>query len=163
MKDVDPSFCDILYEDLDPEKMRKRFLSLLIDLQNVERGSLWIKQADRYVCVESLGGPSKIDVIKGASISAQQKSIVGWVMRHGKMTIAEVGKDPRHYKEFEKDMQLKSVLILSFPLILKSGDVYGVVQIVDTSAGGSRLNLNQQYLKLLQRIVDMGAMALGNA
>jgi transcriptional regulator with GAF, ATPase, and Fis domain len=143
--------------------MRRRFLSLLLELQNVERGSIWIKQKDRYVCVESLGGPSKIDIIKGSSISSKQKSIVGWVMRHGKMTIAEGGKDPRHYHEFEKDMHLKSALILSFPLVLKSGDVYGVVQIVDTTAGGSRLNLNKQYLGLLKSIVDMGAIALSNA
>lgn len=163
MDDVDHTFCDVLYEDLDPKKMRKRFLSLLLDMQNVERGSIWIKQGDRYVCVESLGGPAQRDIIKGASISARQKSIVDWVVRHGQMTIAEGGKDPRHFQEFEKDMQLKSVLILSFPLILRNGDVYGVVQIVDTSAGGSRLNLNQSYLKVLQRIVDMGAVALSNA
>ena len=163
MTEVDNNFCNVLYEDLDPDKMRKRFLSLLLELQNVERGSIWIKQDDRYICVESLGGPSKIDIIKGSSISAKQKSIVGWVMQHGKMTIAEGSKDPRHYQEFEKDMQLKSALILSFPLILKSGNVYGVVQIVDTTAGGSRLNLNKQYLKLLKSIVDMGASALSNA
>jgi transcriptional regulator with GAF, ATPase, and Fis domain len=113
--------------------------------------------------VESLGGPANIDIIKGATIRADEKSIVGWVMEHGKMTVAEAGKDPRHHKGFEKDMRLKSALILAFPLILRSGDVYGVVQIVDTSAGGSRLNLDKQYLRLLKSIVDMGAIALNNA
>lgn len=163
MTDFGQTFCSVLYEDLDPNKMRRRFLSLLLELQNVERGSIWIRQEDRYVCVESLGGPSNIDIIKGASISAKQKSIVGWVMQHGRMTIAEGGKDSRHYQEFEKDMQLKSALILAFPLILRSGHVYGVVQIVDTSASASRLNLNKQYLKMLNSIVDMGAIALSNA
>jgi len=143
--------------------MRRRFLQLLLKLQNVERGSIWIKQEDHYLCVESLGGPSKIDIIKGASISTKEKSIVGWVMEHGEMTVAEGGKDPRHCQEFEKDMQLKSALILAFPLILRSGEVYGVVQIVDTSAGDSRLNLDEQYLQLLKSIVDMGAIALNNA
>ena len=163
MNEFDHSFYKILFEDLDPDKLRKRFLQLLLKLQNVERGSLWIKQEGRYVCAESLGGPSKIDIIKGASIDAKEKSIVGWVMEHGEMTVAEGGKDPRHCQEFEKEMQLKSALILAFPLILESGDVYGVVQIVDTSAGGSRLNLDEQYLKRLKSIIDIGAIALNNA
>lgn len=163
MNEFDHSFYKILFEDLDPDKLRKRFLQLLLKLQNVERGSIWIKHEDHYVCVESLGGPSKIDIIKGASIRAEEKSIVGWVMEHGEMTVAEGGKDPRHCIEFEKDMQLKSALILAFPLILGSGEVYGVVQIVDTSAGGSRLNIDEQYLQLLKSIVDMGAIALNNA
>lgn len=163
MNEFDHSFYKILFEDLDPDKRRKRFLQLLLKLQNVERGSIWIKHEDHYVCVESLGGPSKIDIIKGASIRAEEKSIVGWVMEHGEMTVAEGGKDPRHCIEFEKDMQLKSAQILAFPLILGSGEVYGVVQIVDTSAGGSRLNIDEQYLQLLKSIVDMGAIALNNA
>ena len=106
MNELDNSFYTVLFEDLDPDKMRKRFLKLLLKMQNVERGSIWIKQKDLYVCVESLGGPSKIDIIKGASIGAGEKSIVGWVMQHGKMTVAECGKDPRHCQQFEKDMQL---------------------------------------------------------
>ncbi|WP_300458414.1 sigma 54-interacting transcriptional regulator [Desulfobacula sp.] len=160
---IDVNFYRVLFEDLDPGRLRKRFLKLLLTLQNVERGSIWIRQKDRYVCVESLGGPSKIDIIKGASISVKHPSIVGWVMTHGEMTIAEVGNDQRHYQEFETDMQLKSTLILAFPLIFKNKEVYGVVQIVDTSAGSGQLNLDKQYLRLLKGIVDMGAIALDNA
>jgi len=163
MTEFDHTFYKILFEDLDPKRLRKRFLNLLLKLQNVERGSIWIQQDDQYVCVESLGGPSKIDIIKGAKIAVKKKSIVGWVMQHGEMTVAEGGKDSRHYREFEKDMQLKSALILAFPLILKTGQVYGVLQIVDTSTGGSKLNLDGQYLQLLKSIVDMGAIALSNA
>ncbi len=163
MNEIDASFYHVLFEDLDPAKMRKRFLELLLNTQNVERGSIWIRQKDRYICIESLGGPSKIDIIKGASISAKEKSIVGWVMEHGEMTVSEAATDPRHFASFEKDMQLKSALILAFPLILKNGQVYGVVQIVDTSSGGSRLNLDKRYLRLLKSIVDMGAIALSNA
>ena len=163
MNEFDCNFYRVLFEDLDPQKLRKRFLELLLNIQNVERGSIWIRQKERYVCVDSLGGPSKIDIIKGASISTKEKSIVGWVMECGEMTIAEAGKDPRHHKKFEKDMQLKSALILAFPLILRNGKVFGVLQIIDTSSGGSQLNLDKQYLQLLKSMVDMGAIALSNA
>ena len=163
METFDFNFYRTLFEDLDPEKLRKRFLKLLLDIQNVERGSIWVRKQDHYVCIESYGGPAKIDVIKGACISVKEKSIVGWVMENGKMTVAEAGKDPRHCKKFEKKMRLKSALILAIPLILKNGQVYGVVQIVDTSTDGNRLNLDKQYLKLLKSIVDMGAVALSNA
>ncbi len=163
MNELDCNFYRVLFEELDSEKLRKRFLELLLNIQNVERGSIWIRQKDRYVCVESLGGPSEIDIVKGASISVKDNSIVRWVMEHGEMTVAEAGKDPRHHKEIEKDMQLKSGLILAYPLILKNGQVYGVVQIIDTSTEGRQLNLDKDYLQLLKSIVDMGAIAFDNA
>ncbi len=163
MGEIDLDLYRVLFDDLDPENMRKRFLGLFLKLQNVERGSIWLKRKNRYVCVESLGGPSDTDIIKGASIRADQPSIVGWVMENAEMTIAEVGKDPRHYKEFEKGMKLKSALILAFPLIMKNGQVYGVVQLVDTSAEGNRLNLNEEYLELLKSIVATGSIAMNSA
>jgi hypothetical protein len=84
-------------------------------------------------------------------------------MENSEMTIAEAGKDPRHFREFENRLRLKSVLIIAFPLILKNGTVYGVVEIIDTSARGKRLNLDERYLRLLKGIIDTGALALSNA
>jgi transcriptional regulator with GAF, ATPase, and Fis domain len=163
MNEIDNNFYKVLFEDLDPKRLRKRFLKLLLDIQSVERGSIWIRQKEHYVCVESLGGPANIDIVKGTSLRVEDKSIVRWVMEHGEMTIAEAGKDPRHHKKIEQDMMMKSNLILAFPLILKNGRVYGVVEIIDTSAGGSQLNLDKQYLRLLKNIIDMGAIAFNNA
>jgi len=68
---------------------------------------------------------------------ADRPSIVGWVIENGKMTIAEPGKDRRHYKDAEKGLLLKSKLILCFPLLLKNGTVYGAVELIDTSSGGT--------------------------
>ncbi|MGB2689312.1 MAG: hydrogenase, partial [Desulfobacterales bacterium] len=68
MDELDFDFYKILFEDLDPENIRKRFLRLVLRIQNVERGSIWIQQDNRYVCVESLGSPTDKDIIKGASI-----------------------------------------------------------------------------------------------
>src|SRR5210317_620936 len=101
-------FLKVLFEELDPENLRKRFLRLLLRIQNVERGSVWIQQDNQYVCVESLGSPTDKDIIKGASIPVEQPSIVGWVMENAEMTVAEGGKDPRHYRKFEESMTLKS-------------------------------------------------------
>ena len=132
-------------------------------IQNVDRGSIWVKQEDRYVCGESLGSPTDTDIIKGASISTDRPSIVGWVIENAEMTVAEAGEDPRHYKEFEKGMKLKSAWIIAFPLILKDGQVYGVVQLIDTNKDNKRLNVDKKYLRLLKSIVDMGSIALSNA
>jgi transcriptional regulator with GAF, ATPase, and Fis domain len=163
MDELDFDFYKILFEDLDPENIRKRFLRLVLRIQNVERGSIWIQQDNRYVCVESLGSPTDKDIIKSASIPVEQPSIVGWVMKNAEMTVAEAGKDPRHYREFEEGMKLKSALIFAFPLILKSGEVYGVVQLIDTSTDANRLNVDKKYLGLLKSIIDIGSTALSNA
>lgn len=163
MNEIESGFYKILFEDLDPENMQKRFLSLLLKMQNVERGSIWVKRGKDYLCVESLGSPEDKDIIKGESISINIKSVVGWVMGHGKMTVVEAGKDPRHYSKFEDKMKIKSTWIIAFPLLLQNGEVYGVLEIIDTKPGASRLNVDKNYLKLLKHLVDVGSIALSHA
>lgn len=154
-------FCKVLSEELDPEELQKKFLSSLLELQNVERGSIWVKHQGGYRCIEAAGVQS--EQIRGLTISAEQPSIVGWVIENGRMTIGEPGKDSRHFKEVEEGLSIKSRLILCFPLFLKSREVYGAVQIIDTSAGGERLNLDRDYLALLQQIIDIGSISLANS
>lgn len=163
MSEIDLDFYKALFEDLDPESLKKRFLKLLLRIQNVDRGSIWVKRDNRYVCIEALESSTDTDSIKGASISTDRPSIVGWVMENGEMTVAEAGKDPRHFKEFEEGWKVKSAWILAFPLILRNGEVYGVVHLIDTNKDNKRLNIDEKYLKLLKNIVDMGAIALSNA
>lgn len=153
--------CKSLSEELNPERLQLKFLMALLELQNVERGSIWVRRDDGYFCVEALGSQS--EKIKGITIATHQPSIVGWVIENGKMTIGEPGKDDRHYKEAEEDLVVKSKLILCFPLLLRNGQVYGAVQLIDTSAGGDRLNVNPEYLELIQDLVDIGSIALGNS
>jgi transcriptional regulator with GAF, ATPase, and Fis domain len=162
MGEIDLDFYKVLFEDLDLANLQKRFLGLLLKIQNVERGSIWVKEEDRYLCIESLGGSTDTDLIRGASIGADQRSIVGWVIENGQMTVAEAGKDPRHYKQFEEGMKLKSARILCLPLILRDGRVYGAVQVIETKINGSRMNVDRKFLQLLKTIVDMGAIALSN-
>jgi len=154
-------FYKAIFEEMNPEKLRSKFLHSLLVLQNVERGSLWVKRANQYICVEAMGPES--EKIKGFSLSADASSIVGWVIEHGKMTVAEAGKDQRHFAAAEVDVHEKSTLILCYPLILKNGEVYGAVEIIDTSAQGSRLNLDEDYLKLLEAQVAIGGVALSNS
>ncbi|MHC1726401.1 MAG: sigma 54-interacting transcriptional regulator [Syntrophobacteraceae bacterium] len=161
MGDKSFNFYKAVSEELDPEKLRRRFLLALLDLQNVERGSLWVKSEQGYTCIEAAGVQS--ERIKGMTVGSGQPSIVGWVIENGKMTVAEVGKDTRHFKEAEDSLEIKSRLILCFPLFLRSGEVYGAVQIIDTSAGGNRLNLEKNYLCLLQQLIDIGSIALSNS
>jgi len=147
--------------ELDPDKLQHSFLLSLIKIQNVERGSIWIKREDKYHCVEAVGRQS--ENIRGVEISALHPSIVGWVIENGKMTVSDPQRDVRHYRELEENLVVKSSLILCFPLLLSDGKVYGALQIIDTSKDKSRINLDEKYLKHLKDLVDIGSIALSNA
>ncbi len=148
-------------EELDPERLQHKFLLALLNLYNVTRGSIWIKKEDQYLCIEAVGLQS--ENIKGASINKKLPSIVGWVIENSKMTIADPEKDERHYREFEEKLNVKSRLIICFPLLLKDKKVYGAVQIIDTSTGKNRINLNPKNLSYIQELIDVGSIALSNA
>ena len=161
MGDKSFDFYRAVSEELDPERLQRKFLTALLDLQNVERGSIWVRSDKGYTCIEAAGAQSEF--IRGMSINSDRPSIVGWVIENGKMTVAEPGKDARHYERAEDKIDVKSRLILCFPLFLRTGEVYGAVQIIDTSAGGDRLNLQKNYLELLQQLIDIGSIALSNS
>jgi len=155
------AFIQSLFEKLDPDRFQAQFLKTLLQIQNVQRGSIWIRDGERYVCSESIGPDA--DKIKGLVVATDHQSIVGSVIETGKMAVAEAGKDPRHFKEVEDAFDIKSTLILCFPLKLGDGTVYGAVQIIDTSASGSLLNLDPGYLELLEGLVTAGGIALSAA
>ncbi|MDY0221171.1 MAG: sigma-54-dependent Fis family transcriptional regulator [Desulfobacterium sp.] len=147
--------------ELDPGILQEKFLNTLLKLQNVHRGSIWIKKDDRYHCIEAAGAES--ESIKGASISADHPSIVGWVMENEKMAVSDPGSDERHFKRLEENLRVKSSLILCFPLFLRDRSVYGAVQVIDTTPEKHLINLDKGYLEHLQNLVDVGSIALGNA
>lgn len=150
-----------LFKELDPETLQKKFLNALLRIQNVRRGSIWIKKDQTYVCVEAAGAES--ENIKGVVLDADQPSIVGWVIENGKMTISETGSDRRHNREVEENFAVKSSQILCFPLFLREKEVFGAIQIIDTTPGKTRLNLDQDYLDPLQNLVDICSIAMSNA
>jgi len=141
-----------LFKELNPEALQKKFLNSLLKIQNVQRGSIWIKKDNAYVCVEAAGAESSR--IKGVSLDMQHPSIVGWVIENKRMTVAETQSDRRHYKEVEDHLAVKSSMILCFPLFFRDREVYGAVQIIDTTLEKTRLNLDQVYLEQLQNLVD---------
>ncbi len=154
-------FIRSLFDQLDPDRFQHQLLKVLLKIQNVQRGSIWVRKGDSYVCTEAAGPES--EKVKGLSISANRKSIVGSVFKTGKTVIAEAGKDQRHFKEIERDFDVKSTLILGLPLKLKDESVYGTVEIIDTSAGGNRLNLDPKYLEVLEALVTAGGIALSTS
>jgi hypothetical protein len=100
------NFFKLLSGEVSPRQILLKFLLLLLELQNVERGSIWSREDDDYVCLEAVGEES--DSIKGMRIPRAMESIVGWVMKNGRMTTAEVGRDERHFKEAEEGLAVKS-------------------------------------------------------
>lgn len=150
-----------LFKELNPEALQKKFLNSLLNIQNVQRGSIWIKKRDSYVCIEAAGAEAAR--IKGVALDASQPSIVGWVIENRKMAIAEAQSDKRHYREVEEEFAVKSSLIICFPLFFRDKKVYGAVQIIDTTREKSRLNLEETYLANIQNLVDICSIALSNA
>jgi len=138
----------------------KLFLDSLLALQDVDRGSIWVKQDDCYLCVEASGDQS--DQVRGISISDEQPSIVGWVIENGRRTISDAVHDTRHFKAFEDGLRIKSHHIFCFPLILETGHVYGAIQLIETSEAASTVNLDHEYLELLENIIAVGSVALSN-
>ncbi len=155
------SFLKELAGELTIRELQKRFLKLILNLQNVERGSIWIKKGSKIQCIEAEGAESQ-NVI-GMTLDTKQTSLVGWVIENKEMTIAEGGIDRRHYTGVEENFKLKSKLILCFPLFLTNGEIYGVLQVIDTSAGGRSLDLKPENMKILQDMIDIGSIALSNA
>mgnify|MGYP001556382667 CR=1 FL=1 len=150
-----------LFKELNPEALQKKFLNSLLKIQNVQRGSIWIKKAGNYECIEAAGTES--DQIKGVTLDPDNPSVVGWVIENRKMTVAETRSDRRHYREVEEKLAVKSSMILCFPLFFRDKKVYGAVQIIDTTPEKSRLNLDSAYLEQLQNLVDVCSIALSNA
>lgn len=147
--------------ELDPDLLQKKFLMSLLKIQNVQRGSIWIKCENGYRCIEAAGAESS--AIKGVRIDNKKPSIVGWVIENRKRTVADVRSDARHYRELEENLAVKSSLILCFPLFLNPDEVYGAVQIIDTRTEKADMNIDGVYLNYLQDLVDIGSVALGNA
>jgi transcriptional regulator with GAF, ATPase, and Fis domain len=100
------------------------------------------------------------DKVIGLSIGNENPSIVGWVIENGRMTISKVGQDNRHFDKVEEELKIKSNLIVCFPLIFDTGEVYGALELIDTTDTGSDINLNKEYLELIENIVSVGSIAL---
>ena len=154
-------FYKSLFSGMAPGDFPARFLAMLLEQQGVDRGSVWVAEEQGYRCIEAAGDES--EKIKSLVLERGKPSIVAWVIENKKMTVSEVASDQRQAKDIEKGLAVKNNVILCFPLILDSGEVYGAVEIIDASAQGDRLNLDDDYLNLLQSLVGIGAIALGNA
>ncbi len=161
MRNRDINLFRSLSTELDPSALQRKFLLSLLELQGVGRGSIWIKREEKFLCIEAVGVES--ENIKGVAIDSDHPSVVGWVIDQGKMTVADPREDKRHYGELEEPLAVKSSLILCFPLFLRDKTVYGAVQIIDTTPEKSCINLDQDYLDHIQKLVNIGSISLANA
>ncbi len=148
------------HQGIKPRNILKLFLKTLLELQNVDRGSIWVKKGNQYSCVEAMGDES--EKIKGINIESDRQSIVGWVIENGEKAIGKAGEDWRHFKEMEEDLRIKSRIIMCFPLILETGEVYGAVQLIETLDSSIKINTEKDNLRLIENIVNICAIAISN-
>ncbi len=158
IRNLPHSFVELIFDKLDSDRFMSLFLDALTSVQKVDRGSLWIRKGDGYVCAEARG--TEADKVQGFILSRSRKSIVGTVIESGQMTLAETDNDSKHFQGLARSLDPKNTLILCFPLILRDGTVFGAVAIHDTTVDGNRLNLDPDYLELLEGIVTVGGIAL---
>jgi transcriptional regulator with GAF, ATPase, and Fis domain len=78
------------------------------------------------------------------------------------MTTGRAGEDQRHFSEIEEELRVKSNIILCFPMLLPSGKVYGAVELIDTRTGADQITIDEDYLQLIDNIVNIGSLAVGN-
>ena len=97
-------------ETTEQTNLLRIFLQSLLKLQNVERGSIWVKRDIGYRCVLALDTEDRSRGIEGTLISSEQPSIVGWVIENGTMTISRASEDRRHYRDIEKDLEIEAEL-----------------------------------------------------
>ncbi len=147
--------------ELEPGRLQKKFLDALLEVQRVERGSIWIKEGAGYRCVEASG--HQCEAIRGRKIGSRPPSVVGWVIENGRMAVADPKTDTRHRRDIEEGLAVKSSQILCFPLLLKTGEVYGAVQLIDTAVTPRSFSPDSGHLGEMAELVEIGADALSNA
>jgi transcriptional regulator with GAF, ATPase, and Fis domain len=143
---------------LNAKEILQTFLSSLLKLFNVERGSIWLRRGEYYLCVKAMG--DQFEKIEGVSVAVSEPSIVGWVVENRRLTIAKAGHDSRHFYSIEQKLRLKSNIILCFPLIIDEEDVFGAIQLIDTSEKGDRINLDKTHLEVMENIVNICSVAI---
>ncbi len=149
-----------LLSELDPKQLQRKFLGKVLQLENVRRGSIWVREGSMFRCVEAGGPHSEIEA--GFEISAEEKSIVRATYERRERVVANLQRDDRHYKAVECGFDVKSSRILAFPLNRKDGSIYGVLELIDTSPSGAHMRTNEEYIELIQEVVDVFAALLSN-
>jgi len=98
-------------------------------------------------------------VIDGIRLRADQ-GIAGWVAQHRlPARVADVSRDPRHYRGIEGRAQLKARSMLCVPVMSKE-TLLGVIQVIN-KADGSPFTEDEE--RLVQTLADHAAIAIENA
>jgi len=80
-------------DELDPQQLQRKFLRALLRLQNVDRGSLWIRRPEGFCCIEAEGIEG--DKVKGCCLPREARSLVRWVIETGRMATPATSRPSR--------------------------------------------------------------------
>ena len=120
--------------------------------------SVWLIDfdTDELVCWQV--PDNQTDVVLGWRLLSNQ-GVANWVARNGQSVIVpDTRKDPRHFKEIDRRLELETRSILSVPIKGKEKTL-GALQVVDTAVNRFK-DVDQQ---LLETLAAAAAIAIENA
>ncbi len=124
-----------------------------------EACSLLMRDDAGHELIFSASRTLQAGVIDGIRLRADQ-GIAGWVAQHRQPArVADVSRDPRHYRGIEGKAQLKARSMLCVPVMSKD-TLLGVIQVINKPDGSP---FSEEEERLVQTLADHAAIAIENA
>lgn len=144
--------------EYDERKIVQIFLETLLTIQNIRQGTIWSFWGNHFHCIEAIGPHS--ERLKGKSIAISEKSIVRSVFESGELIVSHVDSDSRHNVSIDLELNVATDYIIALPLILETGECYGVVELVKTKDEWGEIKIEKKRIELIRKIVLIGALSL---
>jgi signal transduction protein with GAF and PtsI domain len=99
----------------------------------------------RFVAADGAGSDAIVGMVMGTD-----RGIAGWVAMAGQaIVVADVRKDPRFARDVAESTSYVPTSIMAAPLLTDEGDVLGVLEVLDRSAGSESTGRDLDVLALL--------------
>lgn len=148
----------LLISTLDERLVRERSIQAITKLVNAEVGSLLLVDRKKKELSFEVALGKKGERLKTVRVKMGQ-GIAGWVARYGKpLNIADVTKDKRFERRFDRKSRFKTRNMLCVPVKIK-GSTIGVLQAVNKKGG----SFSDEDMESLLVFSNQVAIALDNA
>lgn len=166
-----------LSEERDLDKLFSKILQEARRFTDAEAGTLYIRDGGRLRFAvtqnKKKGEPTTVDhsfANRGRTIPIDHFSMAGHVALTGETLnvkdVYKIGPDSKFKFNKSYDLQdaYRTVSMLVFPLKAPSGDIVGVLQLINAqNEAGETVSFSESYQHLIQALASQAAVALENA